>query len=458
MITIYALSSGHGKAGVAVIRMSGPQVGKVLQSMAGGIPEPRVARLAIIRNPENGELLDRGLILFFRGPRSFTGEDMAELHIHGGRSVIEGVLGALAGFPEMRLAEPGEFARRAFENGKLDLTAAEGLADLIDAETEAQRRQALRQADGGLRALYDGWRARLIAASAALEAALDFSDEGDVPETIASAAQPAVKMLVAEMAAHLADARGGEILRDGFRVVIAGPPNAGKSSLMNVLARRDAAIVSEEAGTTRDVIEVRLNLGGYPVILIDTAGIREAEGAIEREGIRRTLDRMREADLVLWLEDLTGAATYLAPSAGDSAPETLRVANKRDAATRPIPDGAIAISALTGDGLDTLLAELLKRVREQIGGSEGQRSPAPAIARSWSEPRRRYGRSCKARPPTWSCAPKTCAPPRRRWAALPAESMWKIFWIRSSATSASASRKAGFTWNAVQSPFTKQAR
>jgi tRNA modification GTPase len=368
--TIYALSSGHGKAGVAVIRISGPQVQSVLQRMAGGVPEPRVARLVTIRNPENGENLDRGLILFFPLPRSFTGEDMAELHIHGGRAVLDGVLGALAALPGLQLAEPGEFARRAFENGKLDLTAAEGLADLIDAETEAQRRQALRQADGALRTLYEGWRTRLIGASAALEAALDFSDEADVPETIAAAARPAVKTLLAEMAAHLADSRGGEILRDGFRVVIAGPPNAGKSSLMNALARRDAAIVSEEAGTTRDVIEVRLNLGGYPVILMDTAGIREASGAIEREGIRRTLDRMREADLVLWVDDITNPVPALLPKDADGAPETLRVANKSDLGAHTAHEGAIPISALTGAGIDSLLTALLERARIQIGATE----------------------------------------------------------------------------------------
>ncbi len=370
MTTIYALSSGHGKAGVAVIRISGPQAREALRRMAGGIPEPRVARLATIRKPQDGEILDRGLVLFFPLPRSFTGEDLAELHIHGGRAVLEGVLAALASLPDMRLAEPGEFARRAFENGKLDLTAAEGLADLIDAETEAQRRQALRQAGGALRALYEGWRTRLIGASAALEAALDFSDEADVPEAIASAARPAVKTLLAEIAAHLANSRGGEILRDGFRVVIAGPPNAGKSSLMNALARRDAAIVSEEAGTTRDVIEVRLNLGGYPVILMDTAGIREAGGAIEREGIRRTLDRMREADLVLWVEDMTAPVWAAMPEHAEDAPENLRVANKCDLTTASVHQSTIAISALTGAGLDTLLDALLDRVRSQIGATE----------------------------------------------------------------------------------------
>jgi tRNA modification GTPase len=268
----------------------------------------------------------------------------------------------------MRLAEPGEFARRAFENGKLDLTAAEGLADLIDAETEAQRRQALRQAGGALAELYECWRGKLIAASAALEAALDFSDEGDVPEAIADAARPAVKTVVAEIAAHLADARGGEILREGFHVVIAGPPNAGKSSLMNALAQRDAAIVSAEAGTTRDVIEVRLNLGGYPVILMDTAGIREAVGEIEREGIRRTLGRMREADLVLWLQDLTVTGAEAPPA---DVPDVLLVANKMDLAAGPVPEGAIPISARTGEGLDALLRALLDRARIQIGVTEG---------------------------------------------------------------------------------------
>jgi tRNA modification GTPase len=338
--------------------------------MAGTVPEPRVARLAAIRNPETGEILDRGLVLWFPPPRSFTGEAMAELHIHGGRAVMEGVLAALAAFPDMRLAEPGEFARRAFENGKLDLTAAEGLADLIDAETEAQRRQAIRQAGGALSELYEAWRGRLIAASAALEAALDFSDEGDVPETIADAVRPAVKALVGEMAAHLADARGGEILREGFRVVIAGPPNAGKSSLLNALAQRDAAIVSAEAGTTRDVIEVRLNLGGYPVVLMDTAGIREASGEIEREGIRRSLDRMRDADLVLWVEDMTtpGPAADALP---DNAVELLRVANKIDLAPGEAGKGAIPISARTGEGIDALLEALLTRARSQIVTIEG---------------------------------------------------------------------------------------
>lgn len=368
MTTIFAPSSGHGKAGVAVIRISGPQAGDALRRLAGSLPAPRLASLRALRRADSGETLDRALVLWFPAPRSFTGEDMAELHVHGGRAVLDGVLAELGRLPGLVLAEPGAFARRAFENGKLDLTEAEGLADLIDAETEAQRRQALRQSEGALRQLYDGWRERLIAASAAVEAALDFSDEADVPEAVAEAARPAVAALQADIAAHLQDARAGEILRDGFRVVIAGPPNAGKSSLMNALARREAAIVSTEAGTTRDVIELRLDLGGYPVILMDTAGVREAAGAIEREGIRRTLDRLRGADLALWVDDLSAPATIPAPPEVSKADAVLRIGNKRDIAPEPANSGGrIAISALTGEGIPELLAAILAKLRGRIG-------------------------------------------------------------------------------------------
>jgi tRNA modification GTPase len=303
---------------------------------------------------------------------------MAELQIHGGRAVIEAVFGALGAIPGLRLAEPGEFARRAFENGKLDLTEAEGLADLIDAETEAQRRQALRQSSGALRKLYDGWRSWLIEALAAIEAELDFSDEGDVPEAVAARARSVVGALRDEIATHLADRRGGEILRDGFRVVIAGPPNAGKSSLMNALARRDVAIVSEEAGTTRDVIEVRLDLGGFPVILMDTAGIREAAGAIEQEGIRRALDRAREADLVLWIADAT-AIRDADPRELDlpSGVPVLKAINKIDIATASPGKDAVPLSVLTGEGLQRLIEELTKGARKAVSIGE-----SPAITRA----------------------------------------------------------------------------
>ena len=378
MTTIYALSSGHGKAGVAVIRVSGAATGNVLRSLAGAVPSPRAASLRPLRDPRTGQLLDHSLIIWFPAPASFTGEDMAELQIHGGRAVIEAVFGALGAIPGLRLAEPGEFARRAFENGKLDLTEAEGLADLIDAETEAQRRQALRQSSGALRKLYDGWRSWLVEALAAIEAELDFSDEGDVPEAVAARARSVVGALRDEIAAHLADRRGGEILRDGFRVVIAGPPNAGKSSLMNALARRDVAIVSEEAGTTRDVIEVRLDLGGFPVILMDTAGIREAAGAIEQEGIRRALDRAREADLVLWIADATEAAD--ADPQGLDLPSgvpVLKASNKIDIATASPDKDALPLSILTGEGLDRLIEALTEGARKAVSVGE-----SPAITRA----------------------------------------------------------------------------
>ena len=275
--------------------------------MAGGIPEPRHAVLRTLRHPHSGHRLDQALVLYFKSPASETGEDLAELQTHGGRAVLAAVLDALAAISGCRLAEPGEFVRRAFTNGKLDLTQAEGLADLIDAETEGQRRQALAQASGALARLYEGWRAEIIAASALVEAAIDFSDEADVSERAVEQAEVKASSLLKQLSSHLADGHRGEILRDGFRIVLAGPPNVGKSSLLNALAKREAAIVSAEAGTTRDVIEVRLDLGGLPAVISDTAGIREATSSIEAEGIRRTLAQTRSADLVLWLIDVTAA-------------------------------------------------------------------------------------------------------------------------------------------------------
>jgi len=365
--TIYALSSGPGKAGVAVIRVSGPQAGHVLRRLTGVITRPRFVSLKAVRDPETGETIDRSLIIWFPGPASFTGEDMAELHVHGGRAVVEAVFTALGRFDELRPAEPGEFARRAFENGKLDLTEAEGLADLIDAETEVQRRQAVRQSSGALRSLYDGWRTRLIEALASIEAELDFSDEGDVPDEVAEASRAVIGALRDEIAAHLADKRGGEILREGLQVVIAGPPNAGKSSLMNALAQRDVAIVSAEAGTTRDVIEVRLDLGGFPVILMDTAGIREAAGGIEQEGIRRALDRAGSADLILWLHDATDPGSAPPePLKAESGRTLIEAVNKIDLAPQPSEfrdgDDRIALSVKTGEGLDRLIQRLSDEV------------------------------------------------------------------------------------------------
>lgn len=372
-MTIFALSSGRGKAGVAVIRISGTETKAIIRSLTRRIPAARVATLTTFVDPQNEQALDRGLLLWFPAPASFTGEDMAEMHVHGGRAVLEAVFQVLTRFRGVREAEPGEFTRRAFENGKLDLTTAEGLADLIEAETEVQRRQAFRQSNGELQRLYDGWRATLLKALASMEAELDFSDEEDVPVEVTETARLVVMELHRALSRHLADKRRGEILRDGICVVIAGPPNAGKSSLMNALVRRDVAIVSAEAGTTRDVIEAHLDLGGLPVILMDTAGIREAEGAIEQEGVRRTIDRARNADVILWLRDgsaknAPGPET-IAIEQQQREPLVIEIHNKCDLATVPQSSG-IRLSAKTGDGLDTLITCLTKAAQNIVGSNE----------------------------------------------------------------------------------------
>ena len=367
--TICALASAAGRAGVAVIRISGPAAGTALRALSGPLPGPRHASLRKLRHPLSGELLDRGLVLWLPGPGSLTGEDTAELHVHGGRAVIGRVIAALLSLQGLRLAEAGEFARRAFDNGKLDLTAVEGLADLISAETEAQARQALAQAEGGARALYEGWREELVKAQALTEAGLDFADEADIAADASIQADAIVDRLLGATSAHLADRRG-ERLRHGFRIVIAGPPNAGKSSLLNALARRDAAIVSEEAGTTRDVIEVHLDLRGLPVIVTDTAGLREAEGAVEAEGIRRTLARVEEADLVLWLVDAT-APVFQPNSAQIGANAALiRVVNKVDLVKSPHIGDGVALSAKTGEGVSELIDILAEKADVALAAGE----------------------------------------------------------------------------------------
>nr|XP_038024920.1 LOW QUALITY PROTEIN: tRNA modification GTPase GTPBP3, mitochondrial [Anas platyrhynchos] len=309
--TIFAVSSGHGRCGVAVIRTSGPGSGGALKSLTGRpqLPPPRVMALRRIRDPATAEPLDRGLVVWFPGPHSFTGEDCAELHVHGGPAVVSGVLQALGRLPGLRPAEPGEFTRRAFHRGKLDLTAAEGLGDLIHAETEAQRRQALRQMEGELGRLYQRWSETLTQALAHLEAYIDFSEDDNVEEEVLSQVDAAVRALEQELGAHLQDGRRGELLRGGVHAVIAGPPNVGKSSLLNLLCQRPAAIVSPVAGTTRDVVEVSLNVTGYPVVLSDTAGLRDATDPVEREGVSRARDRLQRADLVLAVLDATAVPT-----------------------------------------------------------------------------------------------------------------------------------------------------
>ena len=305
--TIFALSSGRLPAAIAVVRISGSQAGVALEKLIGRVPEPRKAALVRVRDPANGEPIDEALALWFPAPHSETSEDVAELQLHGGHAVVAGVLGALGAIPGCRLAEPGEFTRRAFEAGRLDLTAVEGLGDLIAAETPAQRRQAFRQLKGLIGDRAEAWRRRLIKALALVEARIDFSDEADVPEDLIGPALHAAQQLRSEIAAVLADGRRGERLREGLVVAIAGPPNAGKSTLLNRLARRDAAIVSPYAGTTRDVIEVHLDLDGFPVTLLDTAGIRESNEPIEQEGMRRARERAVGADVVLWVVDAAAA-------------------------------------------------------------------------------------------------------------------------------------------------------
>ncbi|NMJ40934.1 tRNA uridine-5-carboxymethylaminomethyl(34) synthesis GTPase MnmE [Roseomonas sp. JC162] len=367
--TVFALASGAGRGAIAVMRLSGAETGAIVARLAGGLPRARHASLRPLRDPADGEVLDEALVLWFPGPASYTGEDSAELHLHGGPAVMTAVGGALAALGA-RPAEPGEFTRRAFLNGRMDLTAAEGVADLIDAETEAQRRQALRQADGALARLYGAWADRLTRLLAHQEAAIEFAED-DLPTDLGDRARDGAAALRAEIAAHLADGGRGERLREGLLVAILGAPNAGKSSLLNALAGREAAIVSARAGTTRDVVEVRLALVGVPVTLADTAGLREAADEIEQEGIRRARRRAEEADLVL--------AVFAADVAPD--PETLAwvrpgalvLANKVDLAAAPAVIGGVAplaISARTGQGLDALRAHLAAAATRLAGAGD----------------------------------------------------------------------------------------
>lgn len=367
--TIFALASGAGRGAIAVMRLCGPHSAAIVQRLAGPLPNPRMASLRRLRAPETGEALDHALLLWFPGPASYTGQDSAELHLHGGPAVIAAVGEALAALGA-RPAEPGEFTRRAFLNGRMDLTEAEGVADLIAAETQAQRRQALRQADGALARLCRGWTERLTRLLAYQEAAIEFAED-DLPTDLDERARAGAAALRRDILAHLADGGRGERLRDGLLVAILGAPNAGKSSLLNALAGRDAAIVSARAGTTRDVVEVRLALAGIPVTLADTAGLREAADEIEQEGIRRARRRAEEADLVL--------AVFAADTPPD--PETLAwvsaealvAVNKVDLAPAPERIGGVGplpVSALTGAGLDRLRLRLEAEAVRLAGAGE----------------------------------------------------------------------------------------
>jgi len=378
--TIYALGTptptrAHPGA-LAVIRMSGPRAGDALERLTRKpLPTPRRMALRTLLDPSTGEAFDKGLVVWFAEPNTETGEPMVELHLHGGRAVVGAALDAIAHLGFCRLAEPGEFTRRAFENGKLDLTEAEGIADLVAAETAAQRRQALQQMDGALHRLYEDWRSRGLRALAHLEAAIDFPDE-DLPEGLAGEVRVAIAALQAEIASHLADRRG-ERLRDGLSIAIIGPPNAGKSSLLNLLARREAAIVSETAGTTRDVIEVHLDLGGWPVVLADTAGLRESTDAIEQEGVRRARARAAAADLRVLVLDASGdwrgqmRAIVGATERWNPALDIV-VVNKTDLAA-VTDDGVVALSTTGGVGL----ADLLNRLERSAEASMQDGAGAP---------------------------------------------------------------------------------
>ena len=374
--TIYALSSGAGAAGVAVVRLSGPAADAVLADLgAADLPPPRRAALRTLVSV-GGDTIDRALVLRFPGPTSFTGDDVVELHVHGGRAVLDTLFEAIAATGRARHAEPGEFTRRAFENGKLDLTAAEGLADLVAAQTDAQRRLALRQYDGSLANLYEGWRARLVDLMGHAEAEIDFSDE-ELPDGLKSRTDTRIGELRGEIAAHLDDATRGEQIRDGFPVAIVGAPNVGKSSIINMLTDRDVAIVSDIAGTTRDVIEVRLDLGGYAVTISDTAGIRAAGDRIEAEGVRRAEALAAEAALTLVVLDATsdGIPDRIGPLIAENA---IVVRNKIDLldgapARDPLPAGvpSVDVSAVTGEGFDRLMDLLRDETGSRRDGREG---------------------------------------------------------------------------------------
>lgn len=377
--TIFALSSGRPPSAIALVRVSGPQAGLVLTRLAGKQPTPRQASRRLLRDGA-GQPIDDAVVLWFPGPGSATGEDVAEFHVHGGRAVLAALLAEISLIPNTRAAEPGEFTRRAFENGKLDLTEAEGLDDLIHADTDRQRRQALRQLQGLLGNRARDWRERIIEASALIEAGIDFSDEGDVPAELMAPAVKAIKALHDEIAKVLAAQGHSERLRDGLVVAIAGEPNVGKSTLMNQLARREVAIVSPHAGTTRDVIEVQLDLDGYPVTVIDTAGIRETDDPVEQEGVRRARARAEDADLVLWLVEGERAAdpdtTRSLRTAGEgqrSSGSVWIVRNKIDlgGAATARPAGEFGISASRGDGIPELVQALVKFAADFFGTTEG---------------------------------------------------------------------------------------
>jgi tRNA modification GTPase len=377
--TIFALASAAGRAGVAVFRVSGPEAGDCVKHLTR--QEIPSSHRAVVRKLwGRSGVIDEGLVLWFKGPASLTGEDVAEFQVHGGRAIVEALAAELGALSGCRPAEAGEFTRRAVENGKFDLTQAEAIADLVAAETEAQRRQALRQYDGALGALYERWRAELLKTLAWAEAAIDFSDE-ELPDDVLGEARLSVASVCRAIEVHLNDARRGELVREGLFLTVIGPPNAGKSSLVNALAGRDVVIVAETAGTTRDVIEVRMDLGGYAVILADTAGLRAASEAVEAEGVRRALARAEAADLVLLLLDGSDVnSTVYLPNNMVNKP-LLTVWNKADLVW-PVRREGLKLSLKTGEGLEAVISAIATAARERLEGGDD----APMLTR----PRHRY--------------------------------------------------------------------
>lgn len=396
--TIFAPATAPGRAALAVVRLSGPDAGAALTALAGRLPAPRQASLRRLRDAAGG-LIDEALILWFPAPASYTGEDCAELHLHGGQAVVEAVVEALAA-RGLRLADPGEFTRRAFQNGRLDLAQAEAVADLIDAETSAQARQALDQLGGGLSRRYETWRELLIESLAVLEAAVDFPDE-DLPEDVAARARPPLSDLLGALQAALVDADRGRRVREGFRIALVGAPNAGKSSLLNALVGRDAAIVTATPGTTRDVIEVPLVLSGYKVLLADTAGVRITAEAIEAEGVRRARAWAEDADLRLWVVDGSGSDGHWREAADLARPGDLLVLNKNDlaqgddrgAASASAEIESLSLSVISQADVSALRAWLAARVVAALSGAEFPAATRLRHAESLSEAAERVQRA-----------------------------------------------------------------
>ncbi len=361
--TIVALSSGALPSGIAVIRVSGSKCQTIIDSVTDRKLIPRTATLLNITIPGDTVPVDRGIALWFPKPNSFTGEDCLELQVHGGRAVVQHLIDGLAQFEGVRVADAGEFSRRAFENGRLDLTALEGLSDLIASDTEAQRKQAFLQSQGELRDIYDGWRDRLVHVRAMIEAELDFADEDDVPDDAAANASNKVSDIAEEIRLHLDDHQAGEIIRDGFQVALLGKPNAGKSSLLNALAKRDVAIVTEEAGTTRDVLDVHMDIDGYAVTISDTAGIRDSETLAETEGVKRAEAAGKSSNLVIWLQDIADGNEIEERDFG----HVMHLVSKDDGASL---DSGLSISAKTGHGVQKLLSDIGSIIEGRIDGKE----------------------------------------------------------------------------------------